>query len=250
MAEYRIDDLARTVGTTVRNVRAYQDRGLLAPPRIDGRVGFYTDAHLARLRIIQSFLDRGYAMAQIAELLTAWEEGKDLADVIGLEQAVSPLWSGEIPTYAPTTEIRAVLASDTEDYFDRFAELGWIKPEGQRCLVTSPQLLNAFKEALGYGFSTRELIELHEVIAPAIDDTAKRMVDTAARHITGEHGRSWLPSDGELGELATMLQRLRQMTFTTVHAMLARAMEENMGTALAEHIDRVVAQHPKAQDTA
>jgi len=250
MAEYRIDELARTVGTTVRNVRAYQDRGLLAPPRIDGRVGIYTDAHLARLRIIQSFLERGYATAQIAELLTAWEEGKDLADVIGLEQAVSPLWSGEIPTYAPTTEIRRLLASTTEDYFERFTKLGWIRLEGERCLVRSPQLLNAFKEALDYGFSARELVELHESIGPAIDDAAKRMVETAARHITDEPGASWLPTDGELPELAAMLQRLRQMTVTTVHAMLARAMEQNMETALAEHIDRVLARRPKNENTA
>src|SRR5436305_1643105 len=46
-AEYRIDELAREAGTTVRNVRAYQDRGLLPPPRRSGRVGLYTDAHLS-----------------------------------------------------------------------------------------------------------------------------------------------------------------------------------------------------------
>ena len=42
MGEYRIDELARLAGATVRNIRVYQDRGLLAPPRRDGRVGIYT----------------------------------------------------------------------------------------------------------------------------------------------------------------------------------------------------------------
>ena len=51
MAEYRIDDLAREAGTTVRNVRVYQDRGLLPPPRREGRAGIYTDVHLGRLRL-------------------------------------------------------------------------------------------------------------------------------------------------------------------------------------------------------
>ena len=32
MGEYRIDELARLAGTTVRNVRVYQDRGLLSCP--------------------------------------------------------------------------------------------------------------------------------------------------------------------------------------------------------------------------
>ena len=49
MTEYRIDDLARAAGTTSRNVRAYQERGLLPPPEKRGRVGIYGDAHLERL---------------------------------------------------------------------------------------------------------------------------------------------------------------------------------------------------------
>jgi hypothetical protein len=41
--EYTIDELARVAGTTVRNVRAYQDRGLIAPPvRVGGVPGIYS----------------------------------------------------------------------------------------------------------------------------------------------------------------------------------------------------------------
>ena len=60
-ASTRIDELARLAGATVRNIRVYQDRGLLAPPRRDGRVGIYTDAHLARLRLIGQLYKRGYS---------------------------------------------------------------------------------------------------------------------------------------------------------------------------------------------
>src|SRR5436305_14524919 len=84
-AEYRIDELAREAGTTVRNVRAYQDRGLLPPPRRSGRVGLYTDAHLARLRLIGQLLERGYTLANIAELVSAWERGQDIGALLGLE---------------------------------------------------------------------------------------------------------------------------------------------------------------------
>ena len=37
--EYTIDQLARAARTTVRNVRAYQDRGLIPPPERRGRTG-------------------------------------------------------------------------------------------------------------------------------------------------------------------------------------------------------------------
>ena len=46
MTEYRIDELAQQAGTTVRNVRAYQERGLLSPPRRQGRAGLFDDGHL------------------------------------------------------------------------------------------------------------------------------------------------------------------------------------------------------------
>ena len=56
--ELRIDDLAREAGTTVRNVRAYQDRGLLAPPRREGRVAWYGEGHLVRCHIPPADLPR------------------------------------------------------------------------------------------------------------------------------------------------------------------------------------------------
>src|SRR5699024_10415430 len=61
--EITSEELARTADTTVRNVRAYQDRGLLPPPERRGRSGIYSDVHLARLRIIGQLLKRGYTLA-------------------------------------------------------------------------------------------------------------------------------------------------------------------------------------------
>ena len=86
--EYRIEDLARLAGTTTRNIRVYRDRGLLPPPLRVGRIALFNDTHLTRLRLITSMLDRGYNIAHVREMLSAWEEGKDLGDVLGLETAI------------------------------------------------------------------------------------------------------------------------------------------------------------------
>src|SRR6516162_7809268 len=99
VAEYRIDELARVADLSVRNIRVYQDRGLLAPPRRQGRVGIYTDAHLARLRLIGQLLRRGYTFANIAELLAAWERGGDVAEIFDFESAIGDPWSDEVPGY-------------------------------------------------------------------------------------------------------------------------------------------------------
>src|SRR5437763_13305219 len=103
-----IDELARAAGTTVRNVRVYQDRELLPPPTRRGRAAIYSDAHLNRLRVIINMLERGYALAQIKEMLSAWESGRSLADVIGLEAALGASWADETPTKISVSDLRAM----------------------------------------------------------------------------------------------------------------------------------------------
>src|SRR4051794_678454 len=85
VTEYRIDDLARAAGTTVRNIRAYRDRGLAPPPRRHGRLALYDDTHVDRLRLIGGLLHRGYTLANIAELIEAWEGGRDVGELLGVE---------------------------------------------------------------------------------------------------------------------------------------------------------------------
>lgn len=86
--QYTVDELARVTDTTVRNVRAYQDRGLLAPPAKRGRVGVYDDTHVSRLKLINHLLTLGYTLANIQDLIMAVDEGHDLRSILGLETAI------------------------------------------------------------------------------------------------------------------------------------------------------------------
>src|SRR5262245_1725663 len=82
--EYTIDELAHTADTTVRSVRVYHERGLLPPPEVRGRIGYYSQEHLSRLRMISRLLSRGVKLNGIRELLAAWDRGEGLADVLGV----------------------------------------------------------------------------------------------------------------------------------------------------------------------
>src|SRR5437588_139927 len=62
--ELTIDELAQLTGTTVRNIRAYQSRGLLPPPAIRARTGYYGPDHVSRLRMIQA-MEAGEELAQM-----------------------------------------------------------------------------------------------------------------------------------------------------------------------------------------
>src|SRR5690349_2535621 len=95
--EYTVDELARISDSTVRNIRAYQDRGLLAPPEKRGRVGVYDDTHASRLKLIHHLLARGYTLANIQDLIKAIDEGHDLRSILGLENAIGSRWSHERP---------------------------------------------------------------------------------------------------------------------------------------------------------
>ncbi|MFD0566462.1 MerR family transcriptional regulator [Kitasatospora saccharophila] len=83
----------------MRTVRFYRERRLLQPPRKEGRITWYGEQHLDRLRLIAELLERGHALGGIAELIGAGEDGRDVAELIGLQAAlVAPG-----PTRRPST---------------------------------------------------------------------------------------------------------------------------------------------------
>jgi len=79
--------LADAVGMTARNVRAYQTRGLLQPPRRAGRTSVYGDEHVRRLMQVQQARARG---ASLALLRTLIREGRDLEGVWAEPRAADP----------------------------------------------------------------------------------------------------------------------------------------------------------------
>jgi DNA-binding transcriptional MerR regulator len=64
-----ISQLAEAVGMTPRNIRAYQSRGLVHSPRIQGRVAHYGGDHVARLELIASLQREGFTLAAIKRLI-------------------------------------------------------------------------------------------------------------------------------------------------------------------------------------
>ena len=89
MTEMTIDELASRAGLPSSTVRLYQTRALIPPPRRAGRQGFYGDGHLARLRLITELQERGFSLAAIKHLVDAWETGRGLDALLGLEAQVA-----------------------------------------------------------------------------------------------------------------------------------------------------------------
>src|SRR5438309_1684162 len=89
-----IDALAQRTGMTVRNIRAYQSRGLLPPPEVRGRTGYYGAEHQARIELVREFQTEGFNLEAIKRLL---EAGGSSADVLRFTRAIHEPFEDEEP---------------------------------------------------------------------------------------------------------------------------------------------------------
>jgi DNA-binding transcriptional MerR regulator len=231
--EYRIEELARLAGTTTRNIRVYRDRGLLHPPLRVGRIALFNDTHLTRLRLITSMLDRGYNIAHVHEMLSAWEQGKNLGDMLGLESAIAGSWASEKPDRMPLADAKRLIDDDAA--FDRLVALGVVRIVDDEATVVRPKLIEAFNEIRQYGISVEKLVDIHEQTAPLIDEISGILVRAGVEHVfTRINPGAALPPDTEVAELITMLVRFRTQAVSAVSATLAFSIESTIESVVGE----------------
>jgi DNA-binding transcriptional MerR regulator len=235
--EYRINDLARESGIPVRNIRLYQERRILPPPTRKGRVGWYSEAHLARLRLIARLLDRGYSLAHIGELISAWERGRDLADVLGLEAALTSPWSDEPQTVISAMELQRLFGrQEVRGTLDKAIAIGMLRPDGTRFRVLSPQLLDIAVQLVHIGFPLPLVLDVAEASMHDLERVAQRYVGLVedATYATPTDERPSSISDPAAA--AVLVQRLRPLARKSVDAMLAVSMEIQVDKVLGDKV--------------
>ncbi|OBG11848.1 MerR family transcriptional regulator [Mycolicibacterium celeriflavum] len=237
--EYRIEELARLAGTTTRNIRVYRDRGLLHPPLRVGRIALFNDTHLTRLRLITSLLDRGYNISHVREMLSAWEQGKGVGEILGLESAIAGSWATEKPERMSVADARRLV--DDDPGFDRIVGLGVIKLEDGEAVIVRPKLIEAFNDIRQYGVGTDKLIDLHERIGPLIDQISGILVQAGIEEVLHRiNPGAALPPDTEIAELITMLVRFRTQAVSAVSATLAFSIESTIESLVGEILGDVI----------
>ncbi|WP_018683249.1 MerR family transcriptional regulator [Actinokineospora enzanensis] len=245
MAEYRIDDLARAAGTSVRNVRVYQDRDLLPPPIRRGRAAVYGDAHLSRLRLIRNMLDRGYAFAQIKEMLDAWQAGHSLADVLGLEAATGAAWSHEPPAVLSVADLARMFGAEVTPATLRTAlRLGVLERRGGRFVAPSPGLLEAGRELVRLGVPLAEALALAAELLAETDRVTALLVGLVHRYVLDPKGPDWLPAGDELPHYADVISRLHPLVMSALSAAVDRSARRVIPEVLG---DRLIALAERAR---
>lgn len=234
---YRIDDLAHAAGTTVRNVRAYQEKKLLPPPQRQGRTSIYTSVHLARLRLIMTLLDRGFTLSSIGELLDAWQRGEDLADVLGLEQALTDPFTDEQPETITIEELTERFGVESALHLERAIEVGMFAMRDGQLSVPNPTLLWAGAELAKMGVPIGELLDEMERLRSHTDAIAQRFVDLASDHIFERYVDN-KPAN-QAGQLAQDAWRLREIAVKVTQVELGRALQEQIHERIGVLVDRV-----------
>ncbi|WP_432113926.1 MerR family transcriptional regulator [Streptomyces sp. S1] len=227
--EYRIEDLARLSGATVRTIRAYQDRGLLPRPERRGRANVYGDAHLARLRRIADLLDRGYTLASIKELMEAWDTGRGLGGVLGLVAEVHGPWTDEEAARISRAELDARFGGTPDEEAIREAvELGVLERipdrETEEYLVPSPQELAVAAELYAAGVPLTAITGHLKELRGQVEHIASRFLEFTTEYVFARYLGHRPPTDADAADAAAMVRRLRPLAQQTVDAELARAM--------------------------
>src|ERR671917_1502232 len=83
-ANLTVEQLAYETGMSVRNIRNHQSRGLLPPPEVRARTGYYGQSHVERLRLIQQMQADGFKLTAIQRLIG--EHGADADRFVGLRR--------------------------------------------------------------------------------------------------------------------------------------------------------------------
>jgi DNA-binding transcriptional MerR regulator len=237
--EFTIDELARAADTTVRNVRSYQDRGLIDPPERRGRVGIYTQAHLGRLKLINHLLARGYTLANIQELLKAIVEGHDLRSILGLESAISSPWSDEAPKHYSLLALAKLFGrSMSREALARAISLGLLEPDGLGYLARSPKALMAGAQMAKAGFPLVEVLDIIERARPHTQAVADDLVSMVVRELD-KYG-SDLPPVEDVPRLVDVIWRIRPLALVAVEAELMRALETAANKYLGDRVAQVI----------
>ena len=227
-----IDELARRAGTTSRNVRAYQERGLLPPPERAGRVGLYAEGHLARLRLIARLLERGFSLASIGALFRAWEAGHSVGDVLGLEEAAI---AGDEPAPVVLTaaELAARFGGEDDAAVRQAVGLGLLEPVEGGFRVRAPQLLETGAELVALGIPVDAVVEEAAQLLADTDRIAARFVGLFMAHVAEQYVAG-PATDDELRQAADKVRAARPLASQAVERALAIAMSRHLADALSQ----------------
>jgi DNA-binding transcriptional MerR regulator len=240
-AELTIEELAAKSGMTVRNIRAHQARGLIDPPEVRMRVGYYGPEHVAALRLIRELQGDGFNLAAIKRLLSDRERTEER--FAQFRASLTRPAAAERPrtyTVAQLRERLGVSGPEAARVIARAEELGAIMAAADGSyLAPSPSLLALAEQAVASGISISGAIDVFERTQEHVDAIAAAFVRLFVADVWREFEQEGMP-DERWPEVDEAIDRLRRLATAAMAAAFARRLNERIDDAFAvdrEHAD-------------
>ena len=238
-AELTVDQLAARVGLTVRNVRAYAARGLLPPPRMRGRTGFYGPDHIGRLLLVREMLSEGFTLTQIEQSLAGAQVDAGAA-VLALRAALMAPWLPEPPEIVDVGTLTARSGHPfAPDALAELQTMGVIEElQDGRLRLLDPALIAAGLQVMRLGIAPAAVVSAQRLVAELVDQAAQVYVqmfrDTAWR----EFADAGLPQD-EWPRMQQVMESIQPVAAQALLASFRAAMARHIAASLAEEIATV-----------
>jgi DNA-binding transcriptional MerR regulator len=223
--EMTIRELAERTGMTVRNIRAHQTRGLLPPPVVRGRTGYYNEEHVVRIELTREMQADGLNLEAIRRVL---ESGDGSATAISdFTRLLRAPFEDEAPEIVEAGEIAGIWGEGANpERRERAEKLGIVRtlPDG-RIEVISPSMLRAAAELAGLGIGPEAALAVGEKLKRHADGAARAFVELFSNELWAPFEKAGHPEQ-DWQRMSEALERLRPLAAGTVLAMFKIAMGE------------------------
>jgi len=234
-----VEQLAAEVGMSVRNIRNHHTRGLLPPPQVRTRVGYYNSDHVARLRLILDLQADGFNLAAIERLLN----GSDgLAErLLGLRSAVTAPFEPEPPELITGEELASRFGEIDAKDIARVRKLKLLVPLGEdRFEVPSPALLRAAEQVTDLGISMHAALALVERVSRDCESISRAFSRLYLRELWEPFERAGQPDD-RWDEVIDAVNSLRPLASEALLALF----KQRMTTQLEDTFGKIIEHQAK-----
>ena len=222
-----IGELARRTGMTIRNIRAHQTRGLLPPPEVHGRTGYYNEDHVARIELTREMQAEGLNLEAIRRVLES-SEGSS-REMVDFARAVRAPFEDETPEIFDEKELAAAWGVERFDpkLLRRTEKLGILRelPDG-KIEVISPRLQRAGTALVELGVSPQAAIETAAELRRHSEGVAKAFVELFVKEIWEPFDKAGRPEE-DWPKVREALDRMRPLASDALLAMFQITMGES-----------------------
>ncbi|HEX6665190.1 MAG TPA: MerR family transcriptional regulator [Solirubrobacterales bacterium] len=231
-----VEQLAYETGMSVRNIRNHQSRGLLPPPEVRARTGYYGPAHVARLRLIQEMQGEGFKLSAISRLIG--EHGADADRFVGLRQAVTAPFATEAPEVLSRAELAERFGTDDDGLLAKAQKLGLLVDLGDESYeAPSPALLRAAEDVLKMGIELPAALAVIEKLNRNASSAARTFVNLFVEELWKPFDRAGRPDEG-WAEIIEAVERLRPLAVEALNATFRLTLTTEVEKAFGEVLER------------